>query len=201
MTNERNLKMKYDPEYIRHVESGESAAVFIVRDIIKSIDTSNKWIDVVMMSAQHRKGGVNFDYIIIELFNRTLSPQYTNNIGDRKYITWKTAHEDIEKQRLNGCIGLKYLILCDLYNENEGRFREKPALWNKTFERWVPWKWKTSSCEVRKRKIPLEAKWNYKIRATKKISIQQYEKIQKNENKIRNEINSKNIVQLSSFYL
>lgn len=33
-------KMKYDAEYISYVNNGDSAAVFIVRDIVKSINTA-----------------------------------------------------------------------------------------------------------------------------------------------------------------
>ncbi len=33
---------KHDAEYISYIESGESAAVFIVRDICNSIDTKGK---------------------------------------------------------------------------------------------------------------------------------------------------------------
>ena len=47
--NERE-KWKHDTEYISYIESGESAAVFIVRDIVNSIDTSGKWIDVISLN-------------------------------------------------------------------------------------------------------------------------------------------------------
>lgn len=33
---------KYDDEYISYIASGESAAVFVVRDIVSSIDTKGK---------------------------------------------------------------------------------------------------------------------------------------------------------------
>ena len=40
MKNEN--KIKYDSEYISYVEHGDSAAVFIVRDLVKNIDTSGE---------------------------------------------------------------------------------------------------------------------------------------------------------------
>ena len=46
-----NKAWKYYAEYIRYIESGESAAVFIVRDIVKAVNTSGKWIDIVSMNA------------------------------------------------------------------------------------------------------------------------------------------------------
>lgn len=42
-----NQKIKYSPEYISYLANGDSAAVFITRDIVKSINTENKWIDVI----------------------------------------------------------------------------------------------------------------------------------------------------------
>ena len=33
-------KIKYDSAYISYVANGDSAAVFIVRDVVRSIDTS-----------------------------------------------------------------------------------------------------------------------------------------------------------------
>ena len=40
-------KIKYDSAYISYVANGDSAAVFIARDIVRSIDTSGMWIDVI----------------------------------------------------------------------------------------------------------------------------------------------------------
>ena len=75
--NKLNEK-KNDPEYISYLQNGDSAAVFIVRDIVKSVNTSG-----------------------IELFPRKIKPVYPeySSIADKKYITWKTANEDISKQR------------------------------------------------------------------------------------------------------
>ena len=42
-----NQKIKYSPEYISYLANGDSAAVFITRDIVKSINTKDKWIDVI----------------------------------------------------------------------------------------------------------------------------------------------------------
>ena len=43
-------KIKYDSAYISYVANGDSAAVFIARDIVRSIDTSGMWIDVISTS-------------------------------------------------------------------------------------------------------------------------------------------------------
>lgn len=44
---EKNPRVIYPPEYISYIEHGDSAAVFIVRDVVKSINTRGKWIDVL----------------------------------------------------------------------------------------------------------------------------------------------------------
>lgn len=50
-------KIKYDSEYISYVENGDSVAVFIVRDIVRSIDTSGMWIDVISTSGYKNEYG------------------------------------------------------------------------------------------------------------------------------------------------
>ena len=68
-------KEKYDAEYISYIESGESAAVFVARDIVRSINTTGKWIDIVDLKERRKyEGRWDFDYFIIELFPRKRSP-------------------------------------------------------------------------------------------------------------------------------
>ena len=40
-------KVAYSAEYISYVENGESAAVFITRDIAKEVPTNGMWVDVI----------------------------------------------------------------------------------------------------------------------------------------------------------
>lgn len=56
MKNEN--KIKYDSEYISYVEHGDSAAVFIVRDLVKNIDTSKMWIDIIKTWGEKNEFGV-----------------------------------------------------------------------------------------------------------------------------------------------
>lgn len=128
-------KFKYDAAYISYVENGEFAAVFITRDVAQDVLTRGRWIDVISLKGQkklidvidrngqkHQEFRWDFDYFIVELFLRKLRPKYPDNISDedKKYITWKTAHEDIENQRRNGVNGAKYLIGPKLVNRNQG---------------------------------------------------------------------------------
>ncbi|MDD7521162.1 MAG: hypothetical protein SOW12_08260 [Lachnospiraceae bacterium] len=88
-------KIKYDSAYISYVANGDSAAVFIVRDVVRSIDTSGMWIDVISTSGHKNKFDKwDFSSITIELFPRKTKPIYPpNTITEyKKYITWKAAN-------------------------------------------------------------------------------------------------------------
>lgn len=106
-------KTVYDAAYISYVENGESAAVFIARDIAKDVPTVGKWIDVTRSDGYKNKNNRwDFKEFAIELFPRHKTPTYPKDATDedKKYITWKTAHEDITEQRSKGVKGSKYVI-------------------------------------------------------------------------------------------
>lgn len=68
--NKLNEK-KNDPEYISYLQNGDSAAVFIVRDIVKSVNTSGMWIDILSTSGgKNEYGKWDLSSITIELFPR-----------------------------------------------------------------------------------------------------------------------------------
>lgn len=106
-------KIKYDSKYIAYVESGESAAVFVARDIAKDLDTRGKWIDIVSHDG-HKNSGNKwiFKTIRIELFPRKTNPVYPKNASeeDKKYITWQAARKDIDTQKSQGFKGPKYVL-------------------------------------------------------------------------------------------
>lgn len=165
-------KKKYDAAYISYVESGESAAVFVVRDIVRSIDTTGMWIDVLSLKGSKNKDGRwDFEYINVELFPRKHHPKYPAGASeeDKKYITWKTANEDITEQRIHGFEGSKFKVHLKLVNRNKGRCRKVKAAWNITFGQWVPDEWFGSSCEWREKKVPYKPKWDYAILAIKRL--------------------------------
>ena len=111
--NKISERRKYDSEYISYVQNGDSAAVFIVRDIVKSVNTSGMWIDILSTSGDKNEYGKwDFSSITIELFPRKIKPVYPeySSIDDKKYITWKTANEDISKQRKKGDKGKRFVI-------------------------------------------------------------------------------------------
>lgn len=172
MNNNHN-KMKYDSAYISYVSNGDSAAVFIVRDIVRSIDTSGMWIDVLNTSGyKNDYDKWDFSSITVELFPRKMRPVYPEyaSTEDKKYITWKTANEDIAKQRKNGYKGQKFAICPKLVNKNKGKTRTIEKIWNKKFGQYVPKDWaRSSDCEVRKKKVPVEPEWEYHIISIKRL--------------------------------
>lgn len=123
-------KIKYDSAYISYVANGDSAAVFIVRDIVRSIDTSGMWIDVISTSGDKNEFGKwDFSSITIELFPRKINPIYPQDASteDKKFITWETANKDISKQKLQGYRGEKYTICPKLVNKNQGKTKTEPV--------------------------------------------------------------------------
>ena len=121
-------KKKYDAEYISYVESGESAAVFVARDIVRAIDTTGKWIDVSDLDGyKNWDDRWDFEHFTFELFPRKTQPKYPAGASeeDKKYITWKTAREDIARQRQQGYRGARYKICPKLVNRNKGKNKPK----------------------------------------------------------------------------
>lgn len=169
---------KHDAEYISYIESGESAAVFIVRDIVNSIDTKGKWIDVISLNTYYKRGArdrIAFNWIIVELFPRKMQPKYDkNDSAHNRYLTWVTAHEDIAKQRQAGFHGEKYLVLCNLYNKNKNKFTTHTIIARKYLEPMEAYR----PMEV---KDPVDPEWEYRIQAVKKVNAKQVSYIQNHE--------------------
>ena len=170
---ELNQKIKYDEGYISYVDNGDSAAVFIIRDIVNSINTTGMWIDILSASGDKNEHGQwDFSSISVELFPKKKKAIYPEDANKKvkKYITWETANEDINMQREKGYRGKKYLVSLKLVNENKGKTRTVEKIWNRKFQRYVREEWeRTSDCVVRKKKIPATPIWKYKIISVKKM--------------------------------
>ena len=168
----KNEKWRKDSAYISYVNSGESAAVFVVRDIAASLNTDGKWIDIISFSTYKKTGSGNrwsFHWIVAELFPRKLIPKYMDlnfecdyeyeydeeYISEyNRYLTWYTARQDIMQQRRGGYRGSKYLVLCELVNINKSG---KPE-------------------------------WKYKIQDVRKINDKQIQFIENHKSGILNKI-------------
>ncbi len=187
----REQVKKYGSEFISYVNSYESAAIFIVRDVVKSINTGGKWIDILggTDAEKNKAGRWDFKKIAVEIFPRKIQPDYKiypENASeemklridiDNKYLTWKTAHEDVANQRRAGFSGEKFEVQTKLINKNRGKFKEEPRkeIWNTYINQWIPLEYRTPHCDENKirevgiKKIPLEPDWEYYILAIKRL--------------------------------
>ncbi|MCM1212458.1 MAG: hypothetical protein NC318_12740 [Blautia sp.] len=174
----KRKEWKYDTDYISYIESGESAAVFIVRDIVNSVDTKGKWIDVISLNTYAKKGAGSrkaFNWIIVEIFPRKMTPKYdSQDLAHNKYLTWVTACEDIEKQRQAGFHGKKYLVLCNLCNKNKNIFITRTIIAKKY---WEP----MDAYRPMEKKEPVKPEWEYRIQAVKKVNSKQVKYIEDHE--------------------
>lgn len=171
MTGKKMLK--YNAKYISYVQDGESVAVFIARNLTFQVPTKGMWIDVVSIDKKGRKDNLwDFNYIIVELFPKKTKLVYSPNASEEEkhYLTWQTAHKDIEAARRHRYHGPKYKIYPYLVNRNKGQFTTEKAAWNITFGQWVPNKWFDSSCcEWREKKVPAKANWAYEVLSVQRI--------------------------------
>lgn len=161
----RALDWRQDKDYLDYIDSGESAAVYIVKNIVKSLDTKNMWVDVVSLSTYCKRGSRNiaFNWIIVELFPRKIKPKYDTDPDYNRYLTQLTAHEAIEKQRDSGFHGEKFLVLCELHDKNKNKFTTHTVIAKKYWEAYRP-------MEI---KNPVDPEWEYRIRAVKKVNAKQ----------------------------
>ena len=108
MTDSIVNNYKYDAEYISYIRNGNSAAVLITRDLVRSVNTIGKWVDIIESNIRDRiDGRIDFKYFIVEIFPRKTKPDYYKAASehDKKYITWQTACKDIKNARNVGYKG------------------------------------------------------------------------------------------------
>ena len=189
-------------QYFDYMKSEEATVVFIVKNLIADVDTNRKWIDVVSFDSYGTRGDkIAFNYIVIELFDRKMFPKYPKGAETRlkKAITWKTAHEDIAKQRTIGVKGIKFLITCKLFDKNRGK-KETRLLpyWNEEYGGF-DYTGRVTTTTIAKQ-FNLEPKWSYKITGVRKISDNQFKFIRKNyDSKIYPRISKGKFVKINWF--
>lgn len=180
MKRPKNEKVFND--YLDYLESEEATIVFITKNLVNSVDTKKKWIDVVEFDCWGIRGKkYAFNYFIVELFERKIWPKFPKGatIEMKRAITWNTAHEDIQQQRFKGIRGPMFLITCPLYNVNKGKKELKyEKYWNEEYGGFdftgkVP-------TTTRVRKIDKKPDWKYRITGVKKINDNNFQYIQRN---------------------
>ena len=178
----KNQSWRHDAEYIRYVESGESAAVFVVRDVVQAVNTSGKWISIVSMNSRiEEPNGWAFDWIVCELFPRKIQPEYIGEDTDyNRYITWKTAQLDIAQQRSKGYSGPKFLVLCRLINHNKGKYitlKLASVVMKYHDSNGNVWEVVDTPDEQETLKAPLAPDWKYRITYLTRLNNKQAEYI------------------------
>lgn len=145
MTN-KQLKEKIwevDSEYIQYQISHYPEAIEFIRKNVKNFEAEgivkNKndvWIDIQKFdtfsnrapNGRILKGTENiilFREIEFDIFPRKIIPVYVQPFNayerENRYITWKTATEDIEKQKMEGCKGERWHLKCEIKTFAEKR--------------------------------------------------------------------------------
>lgn len=164
----------HDDAFTLYNQTGEAAAVYIVRDLAADVNTTDKWIDVISMNTFDTYcDRIGFNWIIVELFPRITHPDYTDDKDYNKYLCWHAAHEDIAIHRSKNHHGEKFLILCKLYLKEK-----KISKWGK--------------------EIPI---YDYKILASHSIQQKKIRYIEQNAEGIVLQIKQKRKPTLSMFHI
>lgn len=186
----KDEKWRHDPEYIAYCKYGDSAAVFILRDIVKNVDTTGYWIDIIdLVDRKHYKKSYDlsddglylkinrdvhdFEYFVGELFPRITKPHCSKCLTqeDKKYLTWLTAKGDIAEQRKNGYVGRKYMVYPILEMNTTIRKEDVVQYFCPSNMKWYDEK-KYLGAFLKKRTVERtieETKPDYKIKLVKRV--------------------------------
>lgn len=121
------LNKKYKG-YEDYVHSNEALGVYIIRDVVKKINTKGYWIDIVKHDNNTPNNyGDRYSpdlHIVCRLYPRITKPVYPPKpITDDDYllelwqreidaITWKVSHGDIDFWKCEGYTGYKKTVVC-----------------------------------------------------------------------------------------
>jgi hypothetical protein len=133
-------------EYFDYLKSEEATIVYIVKNLVNSLGTKKKWIDVVDFECRGSKGGKpDFKYFVVELFDRRIFPKYPDNASSqlKKALTWETCHNDIGQQKSKGIRGPIFLVTCYLFNKNKAKVGTK-------LELKPEWEYRVTGCRKMK---------------------------------------------------
>ena len=121
----RKKVWEVDPDYRRYVSSHHPEAIeFIKRNAAAFQKKGNVWLDIQDYSVfpgtapdgSNLPGAgkvILFKTIVFDVFPRKMKPEYREEDTDyNRYITWKTATEDIRKQRSEGNRGERWIVEC-----------------------------------------------------------------------------------------
>ncbi|MDO4803677.1 MAG: hypothetical protein Q4A32_02520 [Lachnospiraceae bacterium] len=116
-----------DRAYSQYLKNHHPEAVEFIKQNAEAIkNKSNIWLDIKKYSVFPGKAPdgsklpgakkvILFQKIVFDIFPRRIKPQYIEgNTPYNRYITWKTATDDIRKQRSGGYKGVRWFVECQL---------------------------------------------------------------------------------------
>jgi|GEM_PF-2163995 len=175
-------------KYKDYLNSTEALAVYLIKAYAKQIDTINKWVDIVSSDTwDHKSEKTAFNYLIVEIFDRKIQPEYPNKadqFNDYDYrqtcraMTWDVSHKDIDEQRGKGIRGQLFLTIIPVYNKNRGKkvIIEKPN-WNEEYGGFdYTGKVPTTTKKIEK---DMEPEWDYFVKACKQVTDADVDRIDK----------------------
>lgn len=138
--NQMRKEWEGDSAYRRYVSSHHPEAIEFIKRNAKTIKSKGEiWLDVQTYSEFSDKAPdgsdlpgtgkvILFKKIIFDIFPRKIKPQYIKEDTDyNRYITWKTATEDIQKQKAAGNKGERWIVEC-LLEVNKTQAQSKKVL-------------------------------------------------------------------------
>lgn len=124
-----------DIDYQKYISEHHPEAIEFIKKNRKIFN--NKWIDIQDYESFSKKASdgswlpgtkriILFKQIVFDVFERRIKPEYIkDDINYNRYITWKTATEDIENQRSEGIKGERWILKCSLDTEYISRKKQK----------------------------------------------------------------------------
>lgn len=113
-----------DAGYCKYVNAHHPEAIsFIKNEVEEFQDSRNIWIDIVDYSIYPHTTPDGkwlpytktlFKKIIFDIFPRNIKVQYGDDVDYNRYLTWRTAVEDISQQRSQGNKGERWIVECGL---------------------------------------------------------------------------------------
>lgn len=119
-------------KYREYANSDEACAVLFVKKNL--LQAKGHWVDIInCRRCEMSDDKLEFRSVVGAIYKRKLKPKYPpksefhtqGRFDERRYylvvraITWATAHEDIEQQKLKKVTAQKFKIIGATYNKNK----------------------------------------------------------------------------------
>ncbi len=170
--------------YKEYSSSLKSLAILFVKKELNQAKSC--WIDIVDFESYDSTcvESLEFRSVICGLYKKKLKPVYPpkskfifngkfneyDYVTTMRYITWETAHRDIEKQKKSGVLCRKYEICGVKYNKNRNKFIKKPPHLDDAMLKNINIYELTRADRAYLRQFMMPEDWHYKITSIKRLS-------------------------------